>query len=410
MLELLRLLKSHKGFSPLILSRFISNLGNGLSPVALAYGVLALPHSTGKDLSLVMTARITPMIVFMLIGGVVGDRFKRNRIVGGTDIIGSVIAGLIALSFIKGFATIPLLCVLGGIFGVLNALWWPAMSGVLPEILPKELLQKGNAVVGLVSNIGFTAGALLGGTIVTLFGSGWALLVDALSFTVAGFLVWNITLPPMPAREKNSVLHDLKSGWVEFISRSWVVAVVIGFTFINLCFEATMTVLGPLAYNKDSFGPRNWSFNLAALTIGMIVGGIISLRIHFGRPLVLGMIAIAFASSWEFALGIGITLPITLLLAIVAGVAIEIFGVVWQSSMQSNIPEESYSRVVAYDALGSYALAPIGIAVAGPIAIAIGTSTTLIVAATITLAGALIPLSLSSVRNLRSHANRAPDA
>ena len=162
MLNQVRGLSRSPGFTSLITARFISNLGNGLSPVALAYGVLSLPGSTATDLSLVMAARITPMIIFMLFGGVIGDRFKRNRIVGGTDIIGSFIASVSAISFIAGFASVPLLALMGGVFGVLNALWWPAMSGVLPDILPKESLQQGNAMIGLLSNFGFVVGALIG--------------------------------------------------------------------------------------------------------------------------------------------------------------------------------------------------------------------------------------------------------
>lgn len=401
MINDLRDLARFHGFLPLILSRFISNVGNGLSPIALAYGVLSLKGSTGTDLSLVMTARIAPMIIFMLLGGVIGDRFKRNRIVGGSDVIGSIIAGTSAVSFIAGFANVPLLCLMGGLFGILNALWWPAMSGVLPEILPKDSLQKGNAVVGLLSNFGFVFGALIGGTVVTLYGSGWALLVDAITFMIAGLLVWYINLPPMPDREKNSMLHDLKIGWFEFISRSWVVAVVICFTFMNLCFEATLSVLGPLAFNSGGHGPRNWSFNLAAITAGMIVGGVASFKIHFSRPLVLGMIAITLVPGWIYSMGLELPLGIVLLGAFVAGIAVEIFSVVWGTSMQTNIPEESYSRVISYDAFGSYALAPIGIAFAGPVASWIGISNTLIVAASVSLVAALIPLALKSVRELK---------
>ncbi len=397
----LRDLSRFNGFLPLILARFISNLGNGLSPIALAYGVLSLKGATGSDLSLVMAARVTPMIIFMLLGGVIGDRFKRNRIVGGSDVIGSLFAATSAISFIDGFASVWLLCLMGGLFGILNALWWPAMSGVLPEILPKQSLQKGNAVVGLLSNFGFVAGALAGGTIVTLFGSGWALLVDAISFLVAGLLVWNIDLPPMPERERNSMFHDLKVGWFEFISRSWVVAIVISFTFMNLCFEATVSVLGPLAFNSGGHGPRNWSFNLAAITVGMIVGGIASFKIHFSRPLVLGMVSIALVPAWIYFMGFKLPLGIILVGAFVAGVAVEIFTVVWGTSMQTNIPEASYSRVVSYDAFGSYALAPIGIAFAGPIANWIGVSHTLLIAASIALVVALIPLALKSVRDLK---------
>lgn len=401
MLNDLRELSRFQGFLPLIVSRFISNVGNGLSPIALAYGVLSLKGATGTDLSLVMTARIAPMIIFMLIGGVIGDRFKRNRIVGGSDIIGSLFAGTSAISFIMGFANVPLLCLMGGLFGILAALWYPAMLGVLPEILPRESLQKGNAVVGLLSNFGFVFGALIGGTVVTLYGSGWALLVDAISFMIAGLLVWNIDLPPMPDREKNSMIHDLKIGWFEFISRSWVVAIVIGFTFMNLCFEATLSVLGPLAFHSGGHGPRNWSFNLAAITAGMIAGGVVSFKIHFSRPLVLGMLAIALVPAWIYSMGFELPLEIVLVGAFVAGVAVEIFSVVWSTSMQANIPGESYSRVMSYDAFGSYALAPIGIAFAGPVASWIGTPRTLVIAASVALIAALVPLTLKSVRELQ---------
>ena len=408
MLKDVRYLASHKGYTPLIAARFISNLGNGLSPVALAYGVLSLPGAKGTDLSLVMAARFTPMIIFMLFGGVIGDRFKRNRIVGGADVIGSIIASVSAISFIIGFASVPLLCLMGGLFGILNALWWPAMSGVLPEIMPKESLQKANAIISFVSNFGFIIGALIGGTVVTLFGSGWALLVDSLTFMVAGILVWFINLPAIEAKEKSSMIHDLKIGWREFISRSWVVSVVIGFTFINLCFEATISVLGPLSFNTGGHGPRDWSFNLAAITAGMLIGSVIALKIHFPRPLVLGMIAIAFTSGWNLTLAMGIALPVVLVSAFIAGIAIEIFGVAWGSSMQANIPKESYSRVVSYDALGSYALAPIGIAFAGPFAEWLGISTTLYGCALITLVASLLPLFLKSVRNLRSNLTEQP--
>ena len=98
MRQKLRELQNHPGFLPLAVSRFISNVGNGLSPIALAYGVLALPGATGKDLSFVMAARMVPMVALMVFGGVIGDRFKRNRIVGGADILGSVFAAISAVA------------------------------------------------------------------------------------------------------------------------------------------------------------------------------------------------------------------------------------------------------------------------------------------------------------------------
>ena len=401
MLNELRTLRSHKGFIPLVSARFISNVGNGLSPIALAYGVLSIPGADGKDLSIVMAARFIPMVALMLLGGVVGDRYKRNRVVGGTDIIGSVFVAISAISFIGHFPSVWLLAFMGAIFGVLNALWWPAMTGVLPEILPKTNLKDGNAIVALSSNIGFVLGALLGGTLVTLYGSGWALLIDAISFLIAGFLVWNLDLPAMPERENNSVFHDLRIGWREFISRPWVIAIVCSFAIINMCFEAMWQVLGPLAYDQGTSGPRNWSLNLAAVTTGMICGSVIALKIKLKRPLVSSMILMAAASVWNFAIASSQPLLIVMACGFISGLAIDIFMVQWNTAMQTHIPEESFSRVAAYDAFGSFGIAPIGVAFAGPAAAYFGITTTLWATGILTFIAALASLSVKSLRTLK---------
>jgi MFS family permease len=398
-------LRGHAGFSTLAISRFISNVGNGISPVALAFGVLALPGATGKDLSIVMAARMFPMIALMLFGGVIGDRFKRNRIVGGADVLGSTFAAVSAISLIVGHSSVFLLALMGALFGILNALWWPAMSGVLPEILPKAKLQNGNAVISMTTNIGYVIGALIGGAMVTAFGSGWALLVDAITFLIAGILVWNLDLPTIVREQKNTIFEDLKSGWFEFISRSWVVTMVISFALINLAFESMLQILGPLNFAEIANGPKFWSFNLAALTLGMLSGSLISLKVHFPRPLFFAMLVIAASSIWDFSLATKSPLWITLICAFLSGIAVDIFMVVWNTSLQSHIPEESYSRVVAYDALGSYGLSPLGIAVAGPLAQVFGVSTIIYFTGAMTLLAALASLLVKSVRDLKPVVN-----
>ena len=99
-------------------------------PIALSFGILALPGGSASDVSLVLGVQLAPTITFMIFGGVAGDRFKRNQLVGGSDVIGSLFVFLSAASFIFGFTSIALLCVTGFIFGVLNAFWWPALAPI----------------------------------------------------------------------------------------------------------------------------------------------------------------------------------------------------------------------------------------------------------------------------------------
>lgn len=400
MLAQLKELKAHKGFVALVSSRFISNLGNGMSPIALAYGVLSIEGTDGSDLSLVIGARYFPLVAFMLFGGVLADRFQRNRIVGVVDVVGSLLVGVSALTFIFGFPKVWLLVVMGALFGILNALWWPAMSGVLPEILPKEKLQEGNAVVGLMTNLGYISGTLLGGVLVATFNAGWALLVDSISFFIAGVIVWNLHLPNKTRIESPGIIHDLRVGWREFISRSWVVTMVFTFAIINMSFESMLQVLGPLNFSDPETGPRYWSFNLAGMTAGMMIGGFIVLKMKFKRPLFISMILIAVSVVWDFALAFQAPLLLCILAAIFSGVTLEFFMVTWATSMQTHVPEESYSRVSAYDTLGSYGIAPIGIVIAGPLAGHFGVSAILIATGTLTFVAACASLTVKSVRTL----------
>ena len=302
-----------------------SELGLSLLPElsAEAPAPAPLPGPSGGDLSIVMAARFFPLIAFMLFGGVLADRFRRNRLVGGSDVIGSFLAMTSAISLIAGFSSVWLLALMGGLFGILNAIWWPAMSGVLPEIVPKEELQKGNAVVGLVTNIGYIVGTLIGGVIVATFGAGWGLLADALSFFIAGVIVWNLPILGKIKEKSPGIAHDLRVGWKEFISRSWVIALVISFSLINMNFESLLSVLGPLNFNDSQTGPKHWSYNLAGLSLGMLVGGLWILKVKLKRPLFFSMILIALSGIWDLALALDFPIYTAVISAFFAGISTE---------------------------------------------------------------------------------------
>jgi len=402
MLEQMRHLRRFPGFYALASSRFISNVGNGISPIALAYGVLSLPGASGRDLSIVMAARFVPLLAFMLFGGVIADRFQRNRLVGASDVLGSCCAAISAISLIAGFSSTWLLALMGALFGILNAIWWPAMSGVLPEIVPKESLQEGNAVVGLLTNIGYIIGTLTGGVIVATAGAGWGLLADALTFFIAGIIVWKLPITGRAKGKSPGMIHDLRAGWREFIARSWVIAMVFTFALINMAFESMLSVLGPLNFNEPKTGPQHWSYNLAGLSVGMLIGGLWALRVKIERPLFLAMVLIALSSIWDFTLALDYSLVASIAAAIFSGISLEIFMVTWNTSLQHHVPEESYSRVSSYDTLGSFGIAPLGIVIAGPLAMHFGVNTILLVTGCTTLIAAVASLFVPSVRNLRN--------
>jgi hypothetical protein len=177
---------------------------------------------------------------------------------------------------------------------------------------------------------------------------------------------------------------------------------VVTFAAINACFESMLQVLGPLAFHKGDTGPRNWSYNLAALTVGMMLGGVVALKVKFPRPLAISMALISASAVWDFSIALELPIIFSVLAGLLSGFAIEIFMVNWNTSMQKHIPEESFSRVTSYDAFGSFGIAPLGILIAGPIAAAIGVFNALWWTGGITCVAAILSLFVKSVRNLRN--------
>lgn len=393
-----------RDFRVLVTSRIVSNIGNGMAPIALAFGVLDLPGGNAGSLSIVTGVHMVPLVLFMIIGGAVADRFGRARIVGSCDIIGSLFVSISALAFLTGNASIPLLAFNGFIFGVLNAIWYPAFTGLTPQIVRNDLLQSANSLLGLGGNLAFTIGSATAGIVVATVGSGWAIMVDAISFLIAGLLVFSLRhldrLPRSADEKDHGLWSELRDGWTEFSSRFWIVIVVVSFAFFHPAFEGFIAVIAPVQVKETMGGSRDMGFMLAGWGAGGLLGTLAALRFHVRRPLFLACGVMPVMSLWIFSLAIPAPLWVAVLAAIASGVAMELFYANWLTTMQTHVPEESMSRVGAYDAFGSLVLAPIGLFAAGPFTHAVGTRTALITAGTIALVATLVPLLSRQVRSL----------
>lgn len=392
----------------LLAARFVSNVGNGMAPIALAFGVLSLDGADAGSLSLVTTAQMIPLVAFLLIGGVAADRFGRSQLVGSTDIIGSAVVAISAIAFLTDNASVPLLCVNGFIFGVLNALWYPAFSGLMPMIVPGPLLQGANSILGFGANVGYTIGASVAGLIVATAGPGWGLLGDATSFLVAGLLVLSLRLPKSfgenTDEDRTSMITQLRVGWTEFSSRRWIVLIVGSFAFYHLAFEAFIAVLAPVHMKEEFDGARAMGTMMFGFGVGSIMGTALAFRFKPHRPLLIAVGVMPIGAAWMLATGLSAPLWILFVTAMGTGVAVDVMYANWMTTLQTNVPEEALSRVGSYDAFGSLAFAPIGLLVAGPLAHTIGARASILIMGTIALVAVLTPLWSGEVRHLqRTH-------
>lgn len=389
-------------------ARFISNLGNGMGPIALAFAVLALPDSTPTSLSLVLAAQAIPMVALLPLGGVIADRLGRARVIAITDVVLAAVVAAIGVLFLTNTATIPVVMALSFVAGCLNALWYPAFTGLAADVVPDKHLQGANAYISFASNSGLIIGTGVAGIIVATLGPSIAIIIDAATFLVAGILVFTFRHVSKRQPTEQSHLRDLVDGWKVFTSFRWIVVVVGAYSLILMVMRGAEEVVGPVLALEIYGGAAGWSLVLAGQSIGLLVGAVIASRFKPKRPMVFGALATGALVPYLLALAFASPLWVVVPLAFFWGVAMDAFYIVWLTEVQSRVPREALSRVMSYDAFGSLIFGPLGLALAGPLVVLIGIANALFVGAAVCCAAVAAMLLAPSVRGLRALTTSTP--
>jgi len=361
------------------------------------------------------------------------DRLERRGVMLTVDLVRVVLTLTTAGLLVSDVATVPMLLALQVGMGICDAFFRPAYTGLVPQVVSPGRLQQANALQGLVQSGSVTVGAATGGLLVAAVGAGWAIGIDGFTFLVSAWFLWRLRPVPVAAMAGSEgaaegaassegtgeaggeaapadFLADLRLGWREFTSHTWLWVMVAGASVFLLTIEAPLTVLGPIVARDAYDGARTWGFLAASLGVGQIAGGAIALRWRPRRPFLV------------LACGMSLTaLPVAMLAAtapawalLVAGATLGVvwglFDPFWLTVMQREVPPEMISRVSSYDYLGSLAFFPLGLAIAGPVADLIGVSATLWIGAGMSVVISLFWLSWKDVRAVHEMGPRGASA
>jgi predicted MFS family arabinose efflux permease len=389
----------------LFIAYLISYTGTAMAPIAMAFGVLELTGST-SDSAIVIAAPTLASIVVLLLGGVLADRTSRQRVMVFAELLAMLAQLAIAFLFLTELATVPVLVLLALINGVAIALNTPASTGMVTQLVEKNELQRLNALLGIARNGAVTGGAALGGLLVAFFGAGITLMLDALSFGLSALLVISLKPSNQIAPEKASFLHDVRLGWKEFTSHTWLWVVVLQFAFVVAAFESVIGLLGPAIARNQMGGAADWGFIADSLGAGTLTGGLVAMKINAKYPMRSGTYCVFLLSAIPLALAVPLPVTAIACTAFLAGTGIQIFAVIWYTTLQTKVPNHMLSRVSAYDHLGSIALAPIGIVVAGFLFEKIGAQLTLFFTALTIILPTTLVLAVRDVRMMTNDRQR----
>jgi MFS family permease len=370
MLEPLR----HRDFRLLWIGQSVSMLGNGIYSVALPFQILQL-GGTPLQLGTGFTFFSVAQLLTLLFGGALVDRLPRRRVILLTDLASAVVVGAIAVLGLARHLTILDLYIGSAFFGAAFSFYMPAMSAVMPELIPRDILVPGNALRSLSGQSARVLGPLLGGLIVTAAGSPVGFAIDAASFAIS-FVVFVFSRPPAhePPVPK-PLLDDIREGLAFTFSVPWLWVSIMGFAITNSFFFGGFTVAQPILVLKVlKGGAAMFGFIGAAAGLGeiagtLLVGNLRVRRLGVGVYVFSGLLGVAFAGY-----GIAPFLPVVLVAAFAFAFCIVISNTLWEAALQKHVPRQLMGRVNSVDNFGSYLIAPVAPIAAGAVVARAGPS------------------------------------
>lgn len=391
---------SERRFRTLFFASSASVFGDNLVDVALAFAVLDLTGSV-TDLGGVLAARTVTLIAFFLAGGVWADRMPRQVLMMLSDVGRAVTQGLMAILLLTGAAELWHFFVVEAMNGMATAFFQPASVGLTPKTISPGRLQQANALLSLTHSISSIGGPAVAGLVVASAGPGWALGADACTFLVSALFLTRIDLPPSAQKlERSSFWSDVKGGWREVRSRTWVSVSILNFMAFQFMILPVFFVLGPVIADRYYDGASSWAAILALSGVGSVLGDLLALRLRPRHPLRIVFLITLIEIPVLVLLGIRSPVPLVAAAAIPWGIAFTVGGTLWFTALQNHIPDAALARVSSYDWLGSTALRPIGFALVGPLAQWVGIKTTVIGAALVMAAVEILTVLVPDVWNL----------
>jgi MFS family permease len=383
-----------RDFRLLFAGETVSVLGDQFHFVALTWLALQLTGS-GLVLGTVLMTAAIPRAAFMLLGGAFSDRFSPRTLMLLSNAIRGVTVGILAALVLNDRAELWHLYVLAGIFGVVDAFFYPAMNTIVPMLVPERQLAPANALVQGAQQVMLLVGPAVAGALVALVSTGPAFAIDAASFLVAaaaiGLIAGGRRHAAHAAGDAPSMLATIGAGlraaWADRAVRSMVVLIAA----FNFAFTGPISVgLAVLADERFAGGSAAFGLLFSGFGGGAVIGAVLAGSIPRLPRLGTILMAIAIAIGIGLALiGLAPTLPVALAIIGGMGVLIGFINVQAIAWLQARIPDKLRGRVMSLVTLAAVGLAPVSLAIAGALVDVGAVTVTFVVAGAIVVAASV---------------------
>ena len=393
-----------RSFALLWAGQTISRLGDSLYRIALSWWILERTGSAAA-MGLLAVFSFVPMLLFLLVGGVVVDRLSRFRIMLVSDLVNTVVVGLVTVLAVTDRLELWHIYAASVVFGLAEAFFAPAYNASVPQIVPPEERPSANSLTSLSWQLSGVVGPALGAFIVAAGGTSLAFGLDSLSFLVSAACLIPlrfIRLTTVPAEQRSSPLSDLRAGLRTVAASPWLWMSILVFAGVNVTEAGPRNIALPflihdhLGLNVEALGLVASVFSIGSITGAVVLGRARKLRrrglLMYGATALGGLTVVLY--------GLAPNLGVLLGVALIYGVTWSSVSLVWANTLQEMVPQEQLGRVSSIDALGSFVLMPVGFALAGVLTDRIGPALVFVIGGIATMALALLGYLHPGVRKL----------
>ncbi|WP_052394238.1 MFS transporter [Kutzneria sp. 744] len=387
----------NRDFTLFFVARAAARLGDMMLPVALAAGLIRYGYGVGA-VGGAMAAFSACFAGFVIFGGVIADRFDTRAVMVAADLTRVVTQSSVAVMFFAGHVVFWQICLVGAVNGLCAALFQPGIASTIPRIATD--VQGANSVIRVAESVMGVAGPAFAGLLIGVTSVGGVFAVHAATYLTSALCLLGLRLRrgERPAK-RTRFRADLVEGWREFRARGWVWGVILVWMVLMI---TTFGPLTPLVATEiiTTHGDTAYGLINSIGGAGMAVGGLVAMRLRPHHPLRAGAIAMLGYGLLPAMVAVGAPIWLVGLGFAVTGGVQTFWSVMWATSIQTQIPGSILNRIHAYEVAGSLAMMPVGQALAGPAAGALGAEPVLLIGAVAAVAGMAALLLAPPVRDL----------
>ncbi len=413
----------HRDFRLLWIGQTVSMIGDGIYVFAVAWFVYKDLLASPATFALVGFAWSAPQVLLLLATGALSDRMDRRHLMIIGDLLRLVAITAIGTLILLDALTAPLLVLLVLPYGAGQAIFGPAFNSIIPMIVPEEHLVQANSIASTVRPLAWLViGPTIGAIVVHQAGTGWAFLVDAVTFGVSAVCIalMRVRGDRFAQETETHLWADVKEGINYVVSTRWLLWGMLGGMVSLFCVWGPWETLVPFVVADQLRGTElQLALVFGAGGAGSVIASLFMAQ-RSGlprRPLRVMYIAWAVGMGMTAFFGLVANIPQAMLVSFIAEASIAVLIVIWFTAMQRLVPGELLGRVSSLDWMISILGTPVSFLVVGPLAKALGADAVLIGAGVLgaiatllfmVMPGALDPERDGRLTNADRSAEQAP--